>query len=190
MPSDPIPTEDRSILERLSAEHSRDLFAAMQGGYDSNPVFIDAKTEIERLRRELARFSLEPAAERKDAAWLLGCEQRLREVAQYLRSHHDFDRMDADAACDVERAARALREIACPALTKAAEPIRKKFGIGDCVISRGGRKGVVRGPADGERAVWVLFRDCGDVETIDGGDLESRECDAQDKAPPLNGAAK
>lgn len=44
-----------SIIERLSTAHGRDLSAAIEGGYDSDPIFIDAKTEIDRLRAELQR---------------------------------------------------------------------------------------------------------------------------------------
>jgi hypothetical protein len=39
------------IKQRLSEHHGRDLRAAIEGGYDSDPIFIDAKMEIERLEK-------------------------------------------------------------------------------------------------------------------------------------------
>lgn len=44
----------KTVLERLSDAHGRDLKAAIEGAYDSDPLFGDAKTEIEQLREELS----------------------------------------------------------------------------------------------------------------------------------------
>ena len=44
-----------AIVERLSVAHGRDLKAAIEGCYDSDPIFGDARREIEQLRATLAK---------------------------------------------------------------------------------------------------------------------------------------
>jgi hypothetical protein len=41
------------IKQRLSEHHGQDLKAAIEGGYDSDPIFTDAKAEIEHLTSAL-----------------------------------------------------------------------------------------------------------------------------------------
>jgi hypothetical protein len=42
-------TDLTNIKERLKAAHARDLRAAIEGHYDSDPIFTDALAEIEKL---------------------------------------------------------------------------------------------------------------------------------------------
>jgi hypothetical protein len=67
------------IKQRLSEHHGKDLRAAIEGGYDSDPIYTDALDEIERLEHcietwltaesewclERERLEGELAAERK-----------------------------------------------------------------------------------------------------------------------------
>jgi hypothetical protein len=52
-------TNGKSVLERLSEAHGRELKGAIEGGYDSDTIFIDARLEIERLRGEVERLQSE-----------------------------------------------------------------------------------------------------------------------------------
>lgn len=49
---------------------------------------------------------------RVDADWLRGCGFRLLEVAAFLRSHKDGTHLHTDAAIDVDRAAKAMLDVA------------------------------------------------------------------------------
>jgi hypothetical protein len=44
------------IKQRLSLAHGKDMRAAIEGHYDSNPIYIDAHMEIERLEGEVVRL--------------------------------------------------------------------------------------------------------------------------------------
>jgi hypothetical protein len=43
------------IKNRLSVAHGKDMRAAIEGHYDSNPIYIDAHMEIERLEGQVER---------------------------------------------------------------------------------------------------------------------------------------
>lgn len=75
------------IKGRLSQAHARDLAAAICGGYNSDPIFIDARLEILRLEADLWSALLEVLSLRQDRRdFFLMREARRQRAVEHLAS--------------------------------------------------------------------------------------------------------
>jgi len=78
-----------SIKQRLREAHARDLRVSIEGHYDSNPIYTDALTEIERFEEVYRREREAHAANLKE--WQK-CEAELKQLKADAPVYEDMRR--------------------------------------------------------------------------------------------------